>query len=444
MNKELLTRLNSKYAEEGMDLMQALRVWKESKLTPAKIRDQVRSDIRKDITSSDAVELYHLGSSMESDYNSICKPFEVNKGREDLIPENIKEKKIKLSPSIRQSMDRVGQNLYRDKTAKTYWTLKEKIADNGDKAIYLVAVEEPDEIKRKANIHTAATGEALQNLGGAIKQDVGQGVDAAGNAIQGAGQSVYDAAGNAVNAVGNTLGNAASAVGQGLSNAAQGVANFFSGGQQTPDEEFKQAAGDLFNDPQLQQAYTEAQQSYRQTLSDMLTQAQQGQQQYAEQPAQAPVAAPQQAAQQPLPAENALQGLTPEQYAEYAAKYPNLAKVTPPPQQAVAAVDNNDMHHTSAGPIKDYGRIHREKSAGWEKIIPILLQVFSHLPELISGIGKTVKTVRELKEELKNKGEIEEAEAVTEAATAAGISDDAPIEEFEEKIKKYTEGGPKI
>ena len=152
MNKEFLSRLTNKYASEDLDLFKAIRVWKDACLTPDEIRDQVRNDTGKDITAADARELYHLGESMKHDYDSILKPFEVSKGREDLIPDNIYQKAIKLSPSIKLSMERIGENLYRDKTAKTYWTLKEKIADDGKKAIYLVAVEEPDELKKTAQV----------------------------------------------------------------------------------------------------------------------------------------------------------------------------------------------------------------------------------------------------------------------------------------------------
>lgn len=150
MNKEFLTKLNTKYASEGLNLMQALKTWRSERLNPDGIRDQVRNDIGRDITAEDARELYHLGSSMKYDYDAIAKDFEVSKGREDLIPENFHTKSIQLSPSVKLSMERIGQNLYRDKKAKKYWTLKEKIGDGGQKAIYLVAVEEPDELKKLA------------------------------------------------------------------------------------------------------------------------------------------------------------------------------------------------------------------------------------------------------------------------------------------------------
>jgi len=150
VNKLTLHQLNLKYASEGLDLLKAVRAWKDLQFTPDSIRDQVRNDVGTTITASDARELYHLGSSMKYDYDAMAKPYEVSKGREKLIPDNIKNEQRKLSPAVKMSMERLGQNLYRDKKAKTYWTLKEKVADNGEKAVYLVAIEEPDDVKKTA------------------------------------------------------------------------------------------------------------------------------------------------------------------------------------------------------------------------------------------------------------------------------------------------------
>lgn len=152
VNKLTLHQLNLKYASEGLDLLKAIRAWKDLQFTPDSIRDQVRNDVGTTITASDARELYHLGSSMKYDYDAMTKPYEVSKGREKLIPDNIKNEQRKLSPAIKMSMERLGQNLYRDKKAKTYWTLKEKVADNGEKAVYLVAIEEPDDVKKTADL----------------------------------------------------------------------------------------------------------------------------------------------------------------------------------------------------------------------------------------------------------------------------------------------------
>lgn len=151
MNKVLLNNLTQRYTKEGLDFIKALHIWKESNFTPDTIRDQVISDIGREITAADAQELYRVGSELKDEYTAIAKPFEVSKGREDLIPDNIKgeDKARILSPSIRMSMDKVGPNLYRDKKAMTYWTMKEKMGDNGEKVVFLVAIEEPDEAKKK-------------------------------------------------------------------------------------------------------------------------------------------------------------------------------------------------------------------------------------------------------------------------------------------------------
>jgi hypothetical protein len=177
MNRELLNQLNSKYAQEHMDLMQALYIWNEARLSPNDIRDQVRNDIGRKITSAEAVELYHMGASIKSDYDTLVKPYEVSKGRDDLIPDNIKNKSIKMSPSIRVSMERIGSNLFRDKKAKTYWTMKEKIGDNGEKSIFLVAIDEPDDEKKKtASVKQAADLPTTPNQGTSQLGEVGQGV----------------------------------------------------------------------------------------------------------------------------------------------------------------------------------------------------------------------------------------------------------------------------
>jgi len=149
MDRILLASLDNSYSKASLDLLQALRAWKEARLTPDDIKDQVLSDTGKKITAVEARELHHIGTVLQYDYDSIAKQFEVSKGREDLIPENIKENKIKLSPAIKMSMEKVGENLYRHKTAKTYWTLKEKMGDNGDKAVFLVAIDDPEEGQTK-------------------------------------------------------------------------------------------------------------------------------------------------------------------------------------------------------------------------------------------------------------------------------------------------------
>lgn len=149
MNTNLMHSLNTTYTKKGMDILKALRVWREARLTPDDIKSQVFNDSGRRINAIEARELHHIGTAMQYDYDSVAKQFEVSKGRDDLIPENIKGNKIKLSPAIKMSMEKIGQNLYRHKTARTYWTLKEKQGDNGDKSLFLVAVDDPDEDVQK-------------------------------------------------------------------------------------------------------------------------------------------------------------------------------------------------------------------------------------------------------------------------------------------------------
>ncbi len=168
MNKELLYQLQASYTKENLDLMGALKVWREANLSPSAIRDQVRNDIGRGITAAEAAELYHIGESMKSDYDTFAKQYEVSKGRDDLIPPAVKDRSIKLTPSIKMSMERVGQNMFRDKVAKTYWTMKEKIGDDGSKSIFLVAIDEPDEKKEASSggrIKTAAELGETQQVG---------------------------------------------------------------------------------------------------------------------------------------------------------------------------------------------------------------------------------------------------------------------------------------
>jgi hypothetical protein len=148
MNRQLLQGLNQNYVKKGLDFMQALKVWREANINPDQIVAQVKSDIDRTITAEEANELYHVGASMQYDYDYVAKPFEVSKGREDLIPENAKQTSVRFTPMVRQSLEKIGENLYRDKKAAKYWTLKEKLGDNGEKAIFLVAVEEPEKVKK--------------------------------------------------------------------------------------------------------------------------------------------------------------------------------------------------------------------------------------------------------------------------------------------------------
>ena len=182
MNIELLQKLSNKYAQADLNFMQALRTWKESNLSPEMIREQVNFDIRYRLSAANARDLHLAGSKMKNygfkledfgiadNYDSKLVPkdtlksdfsprktqfggmvvqpkdYEISEGRTELLPDNIKNKeKIKFTPTVRMSVEKIGDNLYRSKTAGSkYWTLKEKVGEDGNKAMYLVAVEVDD------------------------------------------------------------------------------------------------------------------------------------------------------------------------------------------------------------------------------------------------------------------------------------------------------------
>ena len=186
-NIMLLKELSQSYTREGLDILQALRAWKESNLSPESIRNQVYYDVKIKVSSAEAHDLHKAGAmitrhgfkledfgisdkntsglvpdgTLSSNYQKKdknwggtdieAKEYSVSKGRSELIPENIVNRdKIKFTPSVRMSMEKVDNNLYRSKTAAKYWMLKNKKGDDGKEELYLVAVNDSsDELSRK-------------------------------------------------------------------------------------------------------------------------------------------------------------------------------------------------------------------------------------------------------------------------------------------------------
>ena len=188
MNRKIMEEMSQRYLIEGLDFIDALKTWKKANLNSESIRDQIYYDINAKITSGEAKELYlasdkiaNYGFKLEDfgmaekvpagmvpdglykttenprshkDWGGAkveAKDYEFSRGREDLIPENIKNRdKIVFTPSVRMSMIKVDKNVYRSKTAAKYWTLKEKMGEDGNKVVYLVAIEDsPEEVLKK-------------------------------------------------------------------------------------------------------------------------------------------------------------------------------------------------------------------------------------------------------------------------------------------------------
>lgn len=183
-----LERISRTYNRKNLDFDKAIEVWSDNKLSSMDIQAIVASDINELISSDEANELFKISSESkksekslsaygivekDSDINKsaesfmnehkdsfiqnqepmegnkeLVKPYKVSEGSSDLLPYNIKNRdKLKFTPSTRMAMEKIGENLYRDKIASKFWTLKERIGDDGSKQIYLVAVETDDNKK---------------------------------------------------------------------------------------------------------------------------------------------------------------------------------------------------------------------------------------------------------------------------------------------------------
>lgn len=134
--RSLLIKLNNHYAKNGLDFMEALKVWKQEKLSPEAIRDQVRSDVKNKISLAEAKALYKTGSQMMLGYSDLGLESDIK------IDENLLTKRaIKMTPSVKSSVERIGQNLFRTKNASILWKIDMKKMDDGQSVPYLVRVE---------------------------------------------------------------------------------------------------------------------------------------------------------------------------------------------------------------------------------------------------------------------------------------------------------------
>lgn len=133
--RALLYNLNKRYASNDLDFVKAIKVWKSARLSPNMIREQVLNDIKKSITSADSMILHRLGGDLQG-YEDLDKEYVT-----DALQKLKDSSKIKLTASIRSSVDRIGQNLYRTKNASVLWKIDMRDTDDGQQVPYLVRLE---------------------------------------------------------------------------------------------------------------------------------------------------------------------------------------------------------------------------------------------------------------------------------------------------------------
>lgn len=138
-SRELLHTLNNVYGNEGLDFMKALRVWKEARLTPQMIKDQIHNDVQQKVSLAEAMSLHKIGTSliMGSDPNILNNKEDAS----DIYQKMSTSKQMKLTPNVRATLQRVGQNLFRTKRANIYWKIDMKNTDDGQQVPYLVRID---------------------------------------------------------------------------------------------------------------------------------------------------------------------------------------------------------------------------------------------------------------------------------------------------------------
>lgn len=114
MNKLDLNVMDRLYARNNLDFSRALNVWKEANLSEDAIKNQFYHDTSVRLSSNDVGLIRFAIINMDS---------VENKDNNSLVEDDIKESVVRITPAIRQSMERVGMNTFRNKTAGTIWKI---------------------------------------------------------------------------------------------------------------------------------------------------------------------------------------------------------------------------------------------------------------------------------------------------------------------------------
>ena len=148
MNREFIRRLSKAYSNSGLDLSVAVDVWAKEGMSSDLVKNQIFHDVGVDISPKSAEYLIKVGcgSPSHSEIVNHTRPFGKPKIKSPEVTERDSEM-VKFNSKTRGDVVKVGESLYRSKTAKKYWALQEKIGENGEKSLYLVAIED-DERKK--------------------------------------------------------------------------------------------------------------------------------------------------------------------------------------------------------------------------------------------------------------------------------------------------------
>lgn len=146
MNREFIRRLSKAYGNAGLSLSEAVNVWAKEGMTIDAVQKQIFSDVGIEVAEKSAEYLVKTGCGTPS-YSEIVnskRPFDADKKKKTPEMSTREPEMVKLNSKTRNDVIKVGNQLYRSKSAKKYWALKEKVGENGKKELYLVAIEDAE------------------------------------------------------------------------------------------------------------------------------------------------------------------------------------------------------------------------------------------------------------------------------------------------------------
>lgn len=144
--RTILSSLNQKYVRADLDLTEAIKVWKTANFSPTRIQDQVRNDIGYKLSLAEAKVLHKVGSDLL--YKSDTVDFRTEYVNAYL--EKFEQKKaVQLTPLIKESIEKIGQNLYRSKKASILWKMDMRDMEDGTKKPWLIRVTVDDNDNEK-------------------------------------------------------------------------------------------------------------------------------------------------------------------------------------------------------------------------------------------------------------------------------------------------------
>lgn len=157
--KEILNHMDTVYKNAGLDFIEALKVWKESRLSPNEIRDQIKFDTGRNIRSLEAKIFYRVGEDLFTG-KEIYHYLQDNGA--DMIESRIKTARVlPFTPYVKNNFEKTGDSTYRSKQSSidVEWVLVEKEGADGQKIMYLARREPMETAKKVASVSVLMRGD---------------------------------------------------------------------------------------------------------------------------------------------------------------------------------------------------------------------------------------------------------------------------------------------